>query len=382
MSIIGHAKAALDAGAGTLAERVRTTLDCWRFRRARAEYYEYLAALLAGMQGSRTLRTIFQRDAARYGNGSARGRLAQQWADSFPRSGGDLYATWLSCFPLGELGIIRAAQLAGNAPLIATLHDLAGLLALTRQARRILGGALWSAVAALVIFLTVLLAVPLFSVPQLLRAFGMVPPEFYGGLTQSLLGFSLAIRSHGLLFAIGLLALAGWVVWSLPNFVGPLRRRLDRYSLWKIHRCVGGLQLIAALTVVLARSQVAFTQLRAALIMQRAGGSNWQRWQIETMLTRIDAGLVGADTFDTGLLDQETFWFLDDMTQAHGLVRALMLTRQRIEQTVLVDVARQATVLRWGLLMFCVAGVLSLGVWHYAVIDELRRSLMLFYASQ
>ncbi len=382
MSTVKNLETASDGGQRALAGRMHFALDKRRFGRSRGEYYEYLAALLAGLQGSRTLRSIFERDAQRYGANNARGRLSRQWARVFVLSGGDLYTTWLECVPLGELSIIRSAQLAGNAALTGVLRDLAGLQGLMRQARRIAGTALWSALAAMLVFLTMMLAIPVFTVPQLLTVFAMLPSEYYGGLTQGLFGLSAAIRDYGVLVAVGGVGLAAWMAWSLPNLTGSLRRRLDHYFVWKIYRQVGGLQLVAALTVILNRDEIAFTQLRTALAMQRIGGSNWQQWQIETMLRRIDAGLVGADTFDTGFLDRETFWFLDDMTQAHGLVRALGLIKRRMEQKVLIDVARQVQALRWGLLLFCVSGLLSLGIWHYAVIDELRRSLMLFYASQ
>src|SRR5690606_22967842 len=100
------------------------------------------------------------------------------------------------------------------------------------------------------------------------------------------------------------------------------------------------------------------------------------------MLVRIDSGLAGAETFNTGLLDHEQFWFLSDMVMARGLHTGLALAADRLRIHVLEAVARQALVLRWCLLLASLLCLLGLSVWHYAVIDALRRSLMLVHASQ
>src|SRR5690606_15803239 len=154
--------------------------------------------------------------------------------------------------------------------------------------------------------------------------------------------------------------------WSIPNLTGAVRSLLDQVSIWKIHRCLSALRFMSVLTVVLRRQGA--TQLRTALAMLCAGASPWMRGHLDDMLSRIDHGLVGADTFDTGLLDRELYWYLQDMAEARGLVNALVLVRDRLGGRVLAQVARQAQVLRWSLLACCVAGMLALGLWHYAVI--------------
>lgn len=139
---------------------------------------------------------------------------------------------------------------------------------------------------------------------------------------------------------------------------------------------------MSVLTVVLRRHSSAPTQLRTALALLCAGASPWMRRHLDDMLDRIDHGVVGAETFDTGLLDAELYWYLQDMTQARGLVVALTLTRDRLISRVMPQVSRQAQVLRWSMLIVCVCAMLTLALWHYVVIDDLRRSLMIFHASQ
>src|SRR5690606_13122488 len=130
------------------------------------------------------------------------------------------------------------------------------------------------------------------------------------------------------------------------------------------------------------RDEAGSTQLRSALSMQKTGASPWLASYLDRMLDRVDSGVAGAGTFDVGLLDRAHFWFLGDMVMARGLHAGLLLGTERLRSHVLGATARQAAVLRWCLLLGCLAGLLGLGLWHYAVIDELRRSLMLFYASQ
>ncbi|MNV75049.1 hypothetical protein D3C71_1683120 [compost metagenome] len=71
-----------------------------------------------------------------------------------------------------------------------------------------------------------------------------------------------------------------------------------------------------------------------------------------------------------------------DMTDALGLETGLARVRQRVESRLLARVRRQAAALRWALLIASLATVLGVTLWHYAVIDELRRALTNFYASQ
>ncbi len=361
---------------------IQYAVDRFRFARVRADYYDYLGALLQGMQGRRTLREIFERDAKRYGVNSVRGRLSRRWNHAYQLTGGDLYATWLGCFPQDELGLIRMAQSFGNAALVRTLAELAQVLQLTARAKATLTATLWSGAMALLLAFCMVLAVPWFTVPRLMRTFSTVPSEYHGGLTRSLLGFSDLIQDNWPFITVLTVGGGLLVLWSLPNTCGPLRRRLERFALWRVYRYVAALRFLTLLAVVLGRDGSESTQLRTALVMQRTGASRWQASHINAMLNRIDAGIAGADTFDTGLLDRSQLWFLADMVAARGLQAGLILGGERLRSQVLGTVARQALALRWALMLASLACLLGLGLWHYAVIDELRRSMMLFYASR
>lgn len=367
-------------GAGVLGA-LATYRDSRIFNPMRADYYEFLSASMHSAQGRHSLRDIFERDARRYA-GTARGRLAASWNRAYAESGGDLYATWSGCFPPSELALIRVAQISGNEALVHTLRDLAHVTGLARRSRHILRTTIWSGVLSLCVMTATILAVPLFTVPRLASLFEILPAEYFGSRTRALFGLAAAVESVWPLAIIIAILIAAAAGWSVANLTGPVRRLLDHCSIWRIHRCLSALSFTSFLGVLLQRRDASSTQLRTALEMLCVGASPWMREHLDDMLGSIDHGLVGAATFDTGLLDRELYWYLQDMADARGLVSALILLRDRLDARVLPQVARQAQTLRWSLLACCVTGMLVLGLWHYAVIDELRRSLMIFYASQ
>lgn len=371
--LIAQCAAALD--------RLAIRWEAFWFGLARADYYEFLSASMEGARGRHSLRDIFDRDAQRYA-GAARGRLAASWSHIYAETGGDLYATWSGCFPANELTLVRVAQLSGNDALVGTLRDLARVASLAGRSRRIMRTTAWSGVLSLCVLAVTVMAVPLFTAPRLAGLFDTLPSEYFGPKTQALFSFAEGVESLWLPASVAILMGVAATLWSVPNLTGVFRQLLDQAFIWRIHRSLCAVGFMSFLTVTLVRRGASTTQLRTALAMLCVGASPWMRSHLDAMLQRIDHGLVGADTFDTGLLDRELYWYLQDMTDARGLVDALRLLRDRLESRVLQQVERQAQTLRWALLVCCVSGMLVLGLWHYAVIDELRRSLMIFHASQ
>lgn len=356
--------------------------DVRRFRLQRADYYEYLSDFMHAVAGARTLKEIFEQDARRYGLSTGRGRLSAHWAQAYPVAGGDLHATWRSVFPEDELVIIRVAQLSGNAALIETLKDLAVAQRLVHEAREILVNTLAAALAAVVVWVAMMLVVPMFTVPRLQNVFGMLPVDYYGQSTRELFGLASWIDRWWLWIAGLTLAALSFLAWTFPNLVGAPRRWLDHVLFWRLYRCVAAVRILSVLHVVLARNDASSTQLRTAIGLLCRGASRWHAWHLNLMIERIDRGWVGARTFDTGLFDRSLYWYLQDLATTRGLVPALSLCKERLATQVLKTVAYQAAVSRWVMLLGCVASLLGLGLWHYVAIDELRRGLMIFYASQ
>lgn len=360
----------------------RQTLAAWRFRVLRADYYDYLADLMEGGRGRKTLRDIFQDDARRYGPSTARGALCTHWLRAYEESGGDLFQAWHGTLPDEDVRLAGAAQRAGSDALMRTLRDLARAVRLTEAARRVVTATLSAAAVALAVLAALLAAVPLYTVPQLRRTFVTVPADYYGPLTRALLRLADAVQSNGLLLACAIGGAAWTVAWSLPNLTGTVRAWLDRHGPWRLYRDFQAIRFLALLAVLLRRHGAASPRLREALQAQLPGASPWLAWHLQRMLGRIGAGSVGAGTFDTGLVDRETWWFLSDMIATRGMDEALQCASRRLETHALRAVARRAQVLRWVLLLGALAALLGLALWHYAVVDEMRRALVNFHAGR
>jgi hypothetical protein len=98
------------------------------------------------------------------------------------------------------------------------------------------------------------------------------------------------------------------------------------------------------------------------------------------MVRRLDLGAPATDALDTGLIDPDIWWYFTDLTRTLGLDEALQRTRLRTEVYALKCIGMQALYLRWGALLFALAIVLGIAVWHAQVFDELRQALSLFYS--
>ena len=360
---------------------LRLRLDAWRFRADRADYYEYLAALLGGADGRHSLRDVLVRDAARHGPHTVRGRLSAHWASICDAHAGDLGSVWSGTLPAQECMVVGAAQTAGATALTQALDELSRVCTLTRRARQESFSTLAAAIVALCVLLSTLMAVAYYTVPQLRLVFEAVPASQYGASTRRLFGLSdfLANVWPAVLLLCGVAG--GLWVWSLGAIAPPRRRLIDGLGPWRLYRDVQATRFLALLDVLLRRHGNLDTRLRAALLAQRPYSAPWMAWHINAMLGRIDAGEVGAGTFDTGLLDRKLWWFMADMTLAHGLEAGLRLARARVQSHLLPAVARQAGVLRWWILLSVVGQLIALVLWHYQVIDELRRALVQVYSS-
>lgn len=366
----------------SLRARLLFSFDAWQFRRDRRRYYDYLAALLEGTRGARTLKQIFASDAQRYGPGSPRGRLSRRWVDLFQAAGGDLYGTWYGVLPSAELAVLRSAQLRGNVTLVAALGEMSRVLGVLESARAILVASLLTAVLALVVLAAMLLAVPEFTVPRLRDTFAAIPSEYYGAAARSLFEFADVAARAWPAVACAVLLFPAAIIATMGRYSGRLRRSLDALGPWRVYRQVQALRFLTLLAVALGRDEHGTTRLRIALSLQLTGVSPWMSGHVLAMVGHVDAGRAGAAIFDTGLLDPPQLWFLDDMIAARGLVEGLRCCSDWVERHVLVTVARQARVMRWCLLLAAVSGALLIALWHYAAIDDLRRALTLFHASQ
>lgn len=359
----------------------RLRWDALRFRAQRADYYDYLADVVEGTQGRKSLRDIFEDDAGRYGPDTVRGRLCQHWAVAYLDAGGDLGVAWSETLPHNECQLLSCVQEEGG-DLAAALRDLARAVRLASEAWGALVSAAATGVVAVIVAFALLCAIPFFSVPRLQQVFQVVPAEDYAPLTRALFALASGLKQWLALWVVLIFGAVLLVLWSLANLTGDCRAVLDRWLLWRLYRDFQAIRFLSLLAVLIRQHGAADTRLRRALAVQGRDAPPWLHAHLQAMLSRIDAGASGADIFGTGLLDPETWWYMADMMDALGVEPGLARVRLRVESRLLARVRRQALVLRWSLLISSLATVLGITLWHYAVIDQLRQALTNFYASQ
>ncbi len=352
----------------------------WRFRPQRGDYYRYLADLIDGTNGTKTLFHIFQDDARRIGHRNCRGALSELWLRRYPISGGDLFATWFGSFPLDDLIAVQNAQHMGAHALVATFRKLADVSSLLDRAKSTFLQTALVGFAAVLVAVGALMAIPLYTADHLAKVFSAVPPELFGPWTNALQSCAALLRALWFFVLLLLLSLVGAMSWSLPNWIGAARHRFDQWGVWLFYRRVHSIRFLSLLGVVLNRHGNASTRLRHALLLQSRRINPWLASHLRNMVEHLDRGASVTEALDSGLIDTEIWWYFVDMVSTFGLDKALERTCERLGATSLQSIRRQAIFLRWTLLMFALSIVLAVLFWHFRVFDELRHALSIHYA--
>lgn len=352
----------------------------WRFRPQRGDYYRYLADLIDGTNGSKTLFNIFQDDARRIGSRHCRGALSDIWVKRYPLSGGDLFATWFGSFPLDDLIAIQNAQDMGANALVATFRKLAEVSGMLDRAKSTFLQTALVGFVAVFVAIGALMSIPMYTADHLAKVFSAVPTELFGPWTNGLQSCAALLRAMWLFVLLSVLLLVGVTLWSLPNWIGAARRQLDNWGVWLFYRRVHSIRFLSLLGVVLNRHGNASTRLRHALLLQSRHINPWLASHLRSMVQQLDRGASVTEALDSGLIDTEIWWYFVDMVCTFGLDKALERTCERLGATSLQSIHRQAMFLRWTLLLFALAVVLAVLFWHFRVFDELRHALSIHYA--
>jgi hypothetical protein len=346
------------------------------FRKKRADYYDYLANIMPVVRGRQTIRDIFVNDAVRYGK-KPRGILSAHWARQIDDAGGDLAKTFEGTLPKEDVGLIGSLQKVGADALEDGLKDIAAITRLSTNLVKTFKSTVLVAGIAFIVLIAMLFAVAYFTAPQLKDTFSTIPPEYYREHSRRLFGLAEWIRSNAVWVLLGVAAFIWLVAWSLPNWTGKTRRWFDKWGLYRVYRDINAtrfLVTIAALTAPRGRQSI---NLPTAFATVYPFASPWLRSHIEQMNNNLNESTIGAGTFNTGLMDQETFYFFEDFAAAQGLTTALAKGRARLETQTVQSVAVRANVLRWILLLTAVASLFGIFFWHYAVIDEMTALMKL-----
>jgi type II secretory pathway component PulF len=351
------------------------------FRSKRHDYYSYLAALLVDARGKKTMLDIFRADATRY-EGKPRGVLTQHWADRH-HDGANLLDTWEGTLPEADLMVLGAAVAAGGpGAMEAALADVARLAKRAEESKRQFLSTVVVGLFAMALAVSVVLGLPLFFVPLLKSSFHFVPLEMWGPLGQRMLKFAAFIGfawPFVMFAALGLVS-AAWL--ALPRWTGRLRAWLDaRFLPYRLYRDARAAEFLATLAAVLKRRGNVSLNMREGLELIRARATPWLAEHCTRMLFRLDEpGEHGAEVLETGLLGDDSLYYVVDMMESLGPDEGLQVAGLRVESQIQETLTRSAKVLRIAMMLAGVAIVFGMAAWLMGIIGELKAATALVFS--
>jgi type II secretory pathway component PulF len=215
--------------------------------------------------------------------------------------------------------ILDAIQTGNDKVLADGLRHLSGVVEETDAMLAAVRKAITYPLILVVLFSAMITAFSLFAVPVLEQ---LMTPDKWPVLGRGLYFVSTVIRKFGifiLLAAIGLVILFNW---ALPNWMSPMRRRLDRFLPFSMYRDYNG----ALLVVALASMMRANISVRAALERSIKFASPWTRWHLRQILRRlatVDSVAFGT-AFQTGMLSTTIEDRIEDASERSNPVESFV----------------------------------------------------------
>ncbi|AVG43831.1 MULTISPECIES: hypothetical protein [Achromobacter] len=352
------------------------------FRKRRADFYETLCDTMEATAGKKTLINILQDDCERYGGISTqRGYLSNHLADRLVTDGvGKVSETLHGIVPDEDELILGISEISGPGALEQGLRDLTDY---TRLMDRSKSGFFWTVFAGglcLVVGIAMLFVMAFVTHPRLEEVFSMLPADMWTGGAANFRATANFLAAN-LLLILGFLGVLAYLLhWSLRNLTGPIREKLEDRFIWRAYRDFQAIRFMMTLSVILKPRQGNTINMRDGILMLSDPQNPWLNWHIAKMLERIeDDHVTGAETFDTGILPRDLYFYLSDVCVSHGIDEGLQRTRRQIEVRVLSDVAKRAAIVRWSMFAIALSGLIGIALWHFATIDILRRALQMFY---
>ena len=378
-SIIEKIKHLLGTGENHSGLSIEIRLNSILFIGKRPDYYRFLADLLKGTKGKRSLMEIFTSDADRYGT-SVRGKLSSHWAKMFDQGGGSLKHTFHGTLPRQDVEAMDALLKAGGENALEfALRDLAESSQVQRKAMDIIFASCFSAFFSIMIMIAFVLMYPIFIVPEIISAFSMLPVDQYPASATSMMEYTQFIKDFW--FVILIVIAAGIIViaWTLPNLKGRARIIFDKYGiLWSIHRDFESIRFLSFLATMLSGAGSSHIVLRDALEMQLRGASRWKKHHVQKMIDKVKSGQIGPWVFSTGFLEKSMDFYLADLIEANGLEQALKQVKDRLSEGVLKRITVQSVIISWVVTLGVLLVTTVLMLWQARVVDDMRQALKLF----
>lgn len=149
------------------------------------------------------------------------------------------------------------------------------------------------------------------------------PVETWPWLSRTLYGLSVFVKDYGLWLAVVFVAATAASLWSLSRWhqtLPRLRRFVDHWvPPWSIYREYNASSFLIALGEMVKST----TPVDEAIARVISISAPWMQWHLRRILARVRRGDDPGQSFDTGLLSDETLGYIEDFNSAGGLDSAL-----------------------------------------------------------
>ncbi len=165
----------------------------------------------------------------------------------------------------------------------------------------------------------------------------VIPPEGWQGQARELYQLSQFLTRHGMLLLLGMTLTCVAFVWSVPNWVGPLRAWLDRWPPYGLYRIYQSAVFLVSLSAMVR----AGIPVYEALMNIQRGSSRWLREKVYRMCVRLRTGTDPGQAMHSPLFDRET---LDDL-HVYGVLDNFDVAIQAMGERIIVQSVRRAELL-------------------------------------
>ena len=150
--------------------------------------------------------------------------------------------------PPSELMVLNAAQVSGDESVASGLRFLSDTVEKTERMTRVIRGAVNYPLFLLVLMAAIATGFSFFAVPVLEE---IMTVDKWPAAGKALHAVSLMIRHYGLLMAVVFVLLLGVFFYSLGNWTGKWRVRVDGYLPYSLYRDYSGAMLIVSLSTLM-----------------------------------------------------------------------------------------------------------------------------------
>lgn len=298
---------------------ILTSLQLWSAKRKllarRADfYYDLASALEDKVPLFTTLRNYETR--ARQRDPAAAKLYQQMLRESI---NGSLSQALHGIMPASELIMIDAIQTAGDAALARGLYFMSETVEKIDKMILMVRKAVVYPVVLMVIFAALLTGFSFFAVPVLEE---LMPPEKWPLLGRILYVISSTVRHYGLFILIGLAVMITLFVRSLPNWFGPMRRKVDNWMPYSLYRDFSGAMLIVSLSSLMRTG----VSLRSSLERAIRFSTPWLRWHLQQILRGLASEHAAkfGQAFRTGVLSMDMEDRVQDASERRDPVAAFV----------------------------------------------------------